>query len=258
MNSSIDRSQWTAIIPAAGKGSRLGFDRPKILFPVAGRMIVEWLLDFLLPNCAEIVFVLSPQGRPEVEQELERLIPGRYRIAIQEVPTGMGDAVGLGLEGVYTQHVAIVWGDQVALRRSSVDACLRAHAGPLQPDLTCPTVMRQDPYIHIERDPDGRIINLLQKREGDRMPSEGESDTGFFCFRTARLKELLAQLRETSGHGNATGEFNFLPIIPLTAREGVVATPKVMTLEETVGINSREDAALLEPLLLHRRQIELA
>lgn len=258
MNSPIDPTQWTAIIPAAGKGSRLGFDRPKILFPVAGRMIVEWLLDFLSPNCTEIVFVLSPEGCPDVEQELRRLIPGRYRIAIQQVPTGMGDAVGLGLEGVYTQHVAIVWGDQVALRRSSVDACLRVHAGPLQPDLTCPTVMRPDPYIHLERGPDGRIVNLLQKREGDRMPAEGESDTGFFCFRTARLKELLAQLRETSAHGHATGEFNFLPIIPLTAREGVVVTPEVMTLEETVGINSRADAAVLEPLLLHRRQTEVA
>jgi bifunctional N-acetylglucosamine-1-phosphate-uridyltransferase/glucosamine-1-phosphate-acetyltransferase GlmU-like protein len=255
---SIDPAQWTAIIPAAGKGSRLGFDRPKILYPVAGRMIVEWLLDFLLPNCASIVFVLSPQGRAEVELELSRLIPGRYRIAIQEVPTGMGDAVELGLAGVDTTHVAIVWGDQVALRRSSVDACLRIHAGPLNPDLTCPTVMRREPYIHLERDREGGISGLLQKREGDRMPPEGESDTGFFCFRTARLRELLARLRESSGHGNATGEFNFLPIIPLTAREGVVVTPRLMTLEETVGINSQEDAALLEPLLLKRRQIELA
>ncbi|HYA18967.1 MAG TPA: NTP transferase domain-containing protein [Bryobacteraceae bacterium] len=254
----IDPAQWTAIIPAAGKGSRLGFERPKILFPVGGRMIVEWLLDFLLPNCTSIVFVLSPHGRPAVEEELRRLIPGRYRIAIQEVPTGMGDAVELGLDGVYTRHVAIVWGDQVALRRSSVDACLRVHAGPLAPDLTCPTVMRSAPYIHVERDAEGRISGLLQKREGDRMPAEGESDTGFFCFRTARLKELLARLRATSGRGHATGEFNFLPIIPLAAREGVVVTPRIMTLEETIGINSKEDAALLEPLLLKRRPIELA
>lgn len=255
---SVDPAQWTAIIPAAGKGSRLGFDRPKILFPVAGRMIVEWLLDLLLPNCGSIVFVLSPQGRADVEQELKRLIPGRYRIAIQEVPTGMGDAVELGLGDVYTRHVAIVWGDQVALKRSSVDACLRVHAGPLEPDLTFPTVMRANPYIHIERNADGRIAGLLQKREGDRMPSQGESDTGFFCLRTARLRELLALLRETNARGSATGEFNFLPIIPLAAREGVVVTPRFMTLEETIGINSGEDAAVLEPLLRKRLQTEPA
>jgi bifunctional N-acetylglucosamine-1-phosphate-uridyltransferase/glucosamine-1-phosphate-acetyltransferase GlmU-like protein len=246
----IEPTQWTAIIPAAGKGSRLGFDKPKILYPVAGRMIVEWLLDFLLPNCQSIVFVLSPDGRQTVENELARLIPGRYRIAIQEVPLGMGDAVGLGINGVDTRHVAIVWGDQVALRRTSVDACLRLQQGPLAPDLTCPTVMRRHPYIHFERDGAGKIIGLLQKREGDVMPLEGESDTGFFCFQTSRLRSLLAGLRDgENSRGNATGEFNFLPVIPLAARKGIVITPRIMTLEETVGVNSKDDAVSLEPFL---------
>lgn len=246
----VDPAKWTAIVPAAGKGSRLGFARPKILYPITGRMIVEWLIDFLLPNCASIVFVLSPDGREPVEQELERLIPGRYSIAIQETPTGMADAVALGLAGVSTEYVAVVWGDQVALRRSSVEACMRIQQGPEQPDLTLPTVIRRDPYIHFARDQDGRIAKLLQKREGDEMPAEGESDTGFFCFRTARLRRLLDELRRGAGaQGNATGEFNFLPVIPLAARSGVVVTPHIMTLEETVGVNSAADAAVIEPFL---------
>ena len=144
--------------------------------------------------------------------ELERLIPGRYEIAIQSVPTGMGDAVAIGLERVATEHVAIVWGDQVALRRASVDACFRVQQGPLAPVLTCPTVMRRNPYIHFSRDAEGRISGLLQKREGDSMPEEGESDTGFFCFRAEALRALLAELREAAtSRGNATGEFNFCP-----------------------------------------------
>ena len=62
----------------------------------------------------------------------------------------MGDAVALALPLVTTPNVAVVWGDQVALRRSSVEACLRLHAGPLNADVTCPTVVRPDPYIHFE------------------------------------------------------------------------------------------------------------
>lgn len=246
----IDPEKWTAIVPAAGKGSRLGFDKPKILYPVAGRMIVEWLIDFLLPNCRTIVFVLSPDGRQTVENELARLIPGRYSIAIQQIPTGMGDAVDLGLREVSTEQVVIVWGDQVALRRSSVETCMRIQQGEMRPILTCPTVMRPDPYIHFVRDGAGRITGLLQKREGDQMPPEGESDTGFFCFRADRLRSLLAQLRaETGARGNSTGEFNFLPVIPLAAGQGMVITPDVMTAEETVGVNSQADAALVEPFL---------
>jgi len=247
---SITRGNWTAVIPAAGRGSRLGFARPKILYPVAGRMIVEWLLDFLKPCCGSFVFVLSPDGHRDVESELDLLIPGHYRTVIQDVPSGMGDAVDLALAIVETPQVAIVWGDQVALRPSSVEACIRLQDGPLHPDMTCPTVMRANPYIHFERDEEGRICAVRQRREGDAMPAEGESDTGFFCFRTDALRKLLSGLRAgRQKMGTETGEFNFLPVIPLAAQQGTTLTPHAMTIEETVGINSSEDAAAVEEFL---------
>jgi bifunctional UDP-N-acetylglucosamine pyrophosphorylase/glucosamine-1-phosphate N-acetyltransferase len=247
----IDPSGWTAIIPAAGRGSRLGYDRPKILYPIAGRPVLDWLLDFLQPNCSRLVFVLSPDGRLTVREELERAIPGRYDIVVQEVPTGMGDAVGLALDAVGTRHVVVVWGDQVALRRSSVDACLRLHDGPLEADVTCPTVFRANPYIHFDRDSSGRICALRQAREGDLMPERGESDTGFFCFRAGALRRLLEQQRQNPQQAGAlTREFNLLPVIPLAAKLGLsVITPRLMTLEETVGVNSTGDAAVVEAFL---------
>jgi hypothetical protein len=62
---------------------------------------------------------------------------------------------------------------------------------------------------------------------------------------------LLAELRASArATGNGTGEFNLLPVIPLAARQGVVLTPHIMSMEETVGINSSEDAAALEQFLL--------
>jgi bifunctional UDP-N-acetylglucosamine pyrophosphorylase/glucosamine-1-phosphate N-acetyltransferase len=235
---------WTAIVPAAGRGSRLGFDLPKILYPVAGRPILDWLLDFLAPHFGSIVFVLSPAGVDAVRRELEARIPGRYSIAIQETPTGMGDAVRIGLSQVTTPHVAVVWGDQAALKSSSVEACLALHEGTDRPEITCPTLIRPNPYIHFERGGDGRITALLQAREGDRMPETGESDTGFFCFRAGALRELLARV------GREGSESLLLPVIPLASRLGMtVLTPKLVTLEETIGVNSKEDAAALEAYL---------
>jgi bifunctional UDP-N-acetylglucosamine pyrophosphorylase/glucosamine-1-phosphate N-acetyltransferase len=247
----VDASAWTAVIPAAGRGSRLGSDRPKILYPVAGRPLLEWLLDFLEPNCSRLIFVLSPGGAAEVGPELERLIAGRYEIVIQEVPRGMGDAVELALPSIGTRHVVIVWGDQVALRRASVEACLRLHEGPLHAHITCPTVFRANPYIHFDRDAGGRISGLRQAREGDRMPEEGESDTGFFCFETQTLRRLLAGLRrQPAQEGRATGEFNFLPVIPFASHQGLeILSPGLMTLAETVGINSAADARAVEDFL---------
>ena len=253
--SAIDPAPWTAVVPAAGRGSRLGYDLPKILYPVAGRPVLHWLLGFLTPNCRRLVFVLSSDGKAVVADALERLVAGRYEIVVQENPTGMGDAVALALPVVTTPYVAVVWGDQVALRRSSVDACMRLHTGPLNADVTCPTVLCPDPYIHFERDGDGRICGLRQRREGDVMPERGESDTGFFCFRTGLLRQLLS---ESGGAvertGRATRESNLLPVIPLASRRGLtVISPRIMALEETVGINSRGDAEVVEAFLWRDR-----
>ena len=246
----VDPSQWTAVIPAAGRGSRLGFDRPKILYPVSGRPILDWLLDLLTPYCSRLVFVLSPQGASDVGVELERRIPGRYEIVVQEAPTGMGDAVSLGLSQVHTPHLAVVWGDQVALRQHSVEACLRLHQGVLLPDATCPTVLRTQPYIHFDRAPDGNLSGLRQAREGATMPETGESDTGFFCFRASKLGSWLEQVRASgTAAGNLTGEFNLLPVIPWAARQGLVLTPRLMEVGETMGVNSVQDAAAVEQFL---------
>jgi len=247
---SVDSACWTAVIPAAGRGTRLGFSRPKILYPLSGRPILDWLLDFLVPNCASLVFVLSPDGAGEVTAALEQRIPGRFAVVVQENPTGMGDAVALALPEVKTRHAAVVWGDQVALRRGSVETCMRLQEGPLQPSVTCPTVLRANPYIHFDRDAAGRLVGLRQAREGDAMPATGESDTGFFCFEAAALRRLLGRLRaESGGVGTATREFNLLPVIPLAAEHEVVLTPRVMRLEETVGVNTREDALAVEGFL---------
>src|SRR5262245_35924015 len=235
--------QWTAVIPAAGRGARLGFNLPKILYPVAGRPILDWLLDVLAPFHERMVFVLSPRGVDDVTVELERRVPGRFDVVVQPAPAGMADAVELALSMVKTPHVSVVWGDQAALRQVSVRQCLRLHAGPLRPDLTSPTVWRGDPYIHFERDATGRIVGLRQAREGDAMPARGESDSGFFCFNTDRLARLLKDARASGlAAGSRTREFTLLPVIPVAARGGLVLTPGIVRLEETVGVNSPEDA----------------
>jgi bifunctional N-acetylglucosamine-1-phosphate-uridyltransferase/glucosamine-1-phosphate-acetyltransferase GlmU-like protein len=251
----VDPALWSAIVPAAGRGSRLGFHRPKILYPVAGRMILEWLLDLLLPCCRTIVFVLSAEGSLEVAPELERLAPGRYKIAVQEQPIGMGDAVEVGARHVATRHAIAVWGDQVALRPLTIEAILRLHQGPLNPAATMPTLTVRAPYIHFPRDQAGNIVAVWQGREGDVMPEEGESDAGVFCFRSSDLTALLKELHASpAAMGRQTREFNFLPIFPLAAQTGrTVLTPCVLQPEETIGVNNEADARKLEDFLRNSR-----
>ncbi len=245
------RERWTAVIPAAGRGTRLAWSGPKILYPVLGRTILEWLFRALEPTCAELVLVLAPHAREVVLRECERLAPGRFHVAVQPEPVGMGDAVLRGLECVRTPLAAVVWGDQVALRRSSIAACQRLHQGPLAPDVTVPIVARSQPYIHVARDDAGTITAILQRREGDDLPAEGMSDTGFFCVHAERTRAWLAELATSDeGRGRATGEFNFLPVIPWAVRRGArVLAPRIMAPDEAIGINTADEARSLEAFL---------
>jgi len=250
LDAAVDPSLWTALIPAAGRGSRLGFDKPKILFPIGGKSILEWLVDLLRPLCSQFVFVLSPQGRELVEEVTRRLLPGRHRIAEQIEPRGMADAIACGLPAVETPNTMIVWGDQVALQPASLDFAMRIHQGPARPEATCPTLWRDRPYIHFERDARGRVVRVLQAREGDVLPDRGESDCGVFLFQTEALRRTLPRLlKSPESIGNRTRELNFLPIFPML--DSLISVP-IMTEAESVGVNSPADAEYLERQLRAR------
>jgi bifunctional N-acetylglucosamine-1-phosphate-uridyltransferase/glucosamine-1-phosphate-acetyltransferase GlmU-like protein len=245
------REDWTAIVPAAGRGSRLGFDKPKILYPVAGRTILEWLVQLLAPFCARLIVVASPEGAPVIAE----CAPADCEVVVQAEPLGMADAVASALPRLETRHALIVWGDQAALKPESIAECIRLHesAAALA---TVPVAMRPKPYIHFERDGSGRVVRVLQAREGDAMPDFGESDSGVFFFRSIALRRLLGELeRSGGGIGARTGEFNFLPVLALASRlEGSLLTPRIMTEEESIGVNTPEDAERLARVLRARHE----
>src|SRR5437868_12586295 len=109
-------SRWTAIIPAAGRGSRLGSDRPKILYPILDKPILCWLLDALVPACGEFVLVVSPEGYPAIGPVARQRLGASLKLVIQERPAGMADAVRLAAAAVRTEFAVVLWGDQVTVR----------------------------------------------------------------------------------------------------------------------------------------------
>lgn len=239
-----ERQRVTGVIPAAGRGTRLRSGAPKILYPVAGRVMLDWLLEKLLPVCSHVVVVVSPQAEPAVAAHLARRGGADVSLALQPEPVGMGDAVLRGLEQVQTAHACLVWGDQVALRPETIARTLLAHLQRPEARITLPLLRHKDPYIHFVRDAAGRLIGVLQKREGDAMPDVGESDAGLFVVTVHPVREALRTLAAEPGlRGALTGEINFLPIIPLLVRAGSdVLAIGGLEEQETQGVNTPEDA----------------
>ena len=239
----IDPANCTAIIPAAGRGSRLGSTLPKILFPIDGVSTLERLSAVLRPFCSTMVLVVSPASRDAVSAAAERICPGRFAIAEQTEPTGMFDAVACGFAAVSTPNTLVIWGDQAAVQSESLSLCFGLHYGVYEPGATMPTVVGASPYIHLKRNSEGAVVAVLQAREGDEMPETGESDCGVFLFRTSVLAAAMSQ--SDPGTGRRSGERNFLPILPVIERMSSILCVRISSAIEALGLNTPDDAERL-------------
>lgn len=247
-------TDWTVVIPAAGTGGRLGYERPKILYPILDRTILDWLIELFVDRCHRFVLVLSPGGAEQVSREVARRLGQRASWVLQEQPLGMADAIWQTRDAVDTPATAVVWGDQVTLAGQTVEACLRLHAARDHATLTLPTAWKERPYIHIVRDHAGRIVKVLEAREVDTELPAGENDCGLFAFSTEALFGVLGEARARGlGVGAETRELNLLPLLPhFEVGAHAVATLRLAGDEETLGVNSEEDARLAAKILRSR------
>jgi bifunctional UDP-N-acetylglucosamine pyrophosphorylase/glucosamine-1-phosphate N-acetyltransferase len=233
------------VIPAAGRGARLGASVPKVLVPVNGRPMLHHLLAVYAPYVQRVVVVVGPGALPQVNEYL-RGQDVQAETAVQPEPTGMLDAITAGVDEAAprpTERMWITWGDQVGVQPATLD---RLAGIETNADLALPTVWRDAPYIHLGRDAAGRIVRVLQRREGDAMPSRGESDMGLFSLSSRAAREWLPAFAREARRGHATGERNFLPFIAWAAARGPVPTCSPLDAMEAVGINTPEELEAVE------------
>ena len=244
--------EWTAVIPAAGKGSRLGYSRPKALFPVLGRPLIDWVLEPISRYCAQAVVIVSPEDEHSIREALgdkRGNLPIDFQL--QHESKGTADAVWCSRPSVRTPHTLVIWADQISVQPQTLELCMKAHLARPGAELTFPTAMREKPYISLVRDNSGRILAVEQARESRISTSSGESDCGLFLFATARLfEELERAALDEKRRGAATGELNLLSLIPeFDKQPGACACVRVSSPDETRGVNTAEEARHLETLL---------
>lgn len=240
------------IVPAAGRGSRLGLPTPKALVSVNGQPMLDRLVDLYRGYVDRIVVVSHPSFSADVAAR----VPEHADVVEQPAPTGMLDAILLAspiVSRVAPDWVWITWCDQIGvmpatLQRLGDDTAVAGRA------MVFPTVRQQNPYIHLQRDSAGRIVRVLHRREGDPMPAEGESDMGLFALTRDAFDNDLRQYSRDAVVGGATGERNFLPFIPWLAQRASVTTFPCTDPMEALGVNTPEDLRIMEAWLRERRR----
>jgi bifunctional UDP-N-acetylglucosamine pyrophosphorylase/glucosamine-1-phosphate N-acetyltransferase len=233
-----------AVIPAAGRGTRLGGDLPKILTLLTARDTI-WSILFakLTPLVDHIHLVLSSDGAKQFPA-----LPPNVSVSIQAEPTGMGDAIFRGFDA-WSKYdaVLIVWGDQVFVSANTLSRTVAA-LEPSRLHAILPVTRMAVPYVEYVFD-GPRLARVLQTREGDTTSPNGFSDVGTFLLGTEGLKTAWEEYLKTAPRGRGTGEINFLPFLPFLSRDGWTVTPlEVADTTEARGINTKDDLAFFQSL----------
>jgi bifunctional N-acetylglucosamine-1-phosphate-uridyltransferase/glucosamine-1-phosphate-acetyltransferase GlmU-like protein len=233
-----------AVIPAAGRGTRLGASGPKILTPLTDRDTIWSILHAkLAPLVDHIHLILSPDGAKNFPA-----LPANVTAGVQPSPVGMGDAIFRGHE-IWSQYDAllVVWGDQLFVSSDTLSRAIAALVTPSQSAIV-PVTRMAAPYVEYVFT-DGKLTQVRQTREGDMTTPNGFSDVGTFLLGTGGLKTAWDTYLAQAPRGAGTGEINFLPFLPFLSANGWAIIPvEVADTTEARGINTKEDLAFFQSL----------
>ncbi len=244
----------TAVILAAGQGTRMKSSLPKVLHAVAGKPLVHFPVRAALEaGCGEVVVVVG-HGREAVESYLSKAFPSKVKTAVQREQRGTGDAAKAGLDGVRqdAERVLVFYGDVPMLRAEDVAAVVRKLDEEPSAVVALATCTTENPfgYGRIMRDATGNIVAIREQRdlESDAERAIKEWNPGIYAARRAFFEEALASLEPN----NAQGELYLTDIVSFAARRGgrvvgVPSSPEVMD-----GVNDRAQLALADRAMSDR------
>jgi bifunctional UDP-N-acetylglucosamine pyrophosphorylase / glucosamine-1-phosphate N-acetyltransferase len=236
------------VILAAGKGTRMKSDLPKVLHPLAGKPLLSHVLAAADSLSPEKICVVYGHGGEALPQAIGR---SELAWAKQDPQLGTGHAVQQAVPYLNPDALCLILYGDVPLTRPETlqEMTLIAREGVI----ALLTVKLANPagYGRIVRDARGQVERIVEHK--DASPEElsiDEVNTGILCLPAGKLAGWLARLT----NNNAQGEYYLTDVIGMAAAEGEHVIPCHPAAEwEVLGINSRQQLAELERT--HQRNI---
>ncbi len=245
-------SAWSTVVLAAGLGKRMKSGLPKVLFPLAGRVLLEYPVRAALELGSEqVVVVVSPAHRETVAARLRQSFPtARLELVVQDPPRGTGDAARLGLEPVSAERVLILCGDTPLVQMASLAKLIGAIDEPTA-DLALLTACLSDPtgYGRVLRDGNGRVLEVREHRDCTaEQRAIGEVNAGMYFARVVALRRALGELSPT----NAQGEYYLTDTVASLVRRGGMVVGVPGDALDLLGVNDRAQLVQAEELMFQR------
>lgn len=227
------------VILAAGKGTRMYSDKPKVLHALAGKPLVQHVLDCATSLQPQQVCVVYGHGGETVPQAMQQY---SAKFVIQEPQLGTGHAVQQALPHLNDgSKTLVLYGDVPLIQRSTLHQMQQAGEG-----LVLLTVNLDNPtgYGRIVRDAEGDVQCIVEQKDASPEQLEiKEVNTGILLAPTTQLREWLGKL----GNNNAQGEYYLTDIVAMAVQQGMtVHTVQPAQRWEVEGINNKMQLATLE------------
>ena len=229
------------IILAAGQGTRMCSDLPKVLHPLGGKPLLHHVIETARRLDGDDLHVVVGHG---AEQVREVFSGTEVHWVVQAEQLGTGHAVAQVMPSIPDDHIVLVmYGDvplvSTATLRPLCELAEQGFIGLLTAELEDPTG-----YGRILHHADGSISGIVEEKDATRSQRAiPEINTGFLAASAARLRSWVDAL----DNNNASGEFYLTDVIARAVSDGCGVRGIAATdVEEVLGINDRSQLAVQE------------
>ena len=242
-----------AIVLAAGKGTRMRSDLPKVMHLAMGRPLLGWVLRAIEPAAVDQTIVVVGHGGDLVAD----ILPTGAVAVVQPEQRGTADAVAVGLDALDDDidEILVVPGDMPLLTAATLTSLLDAHRAS-DAAATVLTAVVDDPtgYGRIVRDGAGAVVAIVEDRDADpETAAIDEINTSVYVFDAAALRDALPRV----GNDNDQSEWYLTDVVGILAGDGLPVAAVAAGPMEATGVNTHGQLAAAAAELRRRINDEL-
>ena len=237
--------ELSIVILAAGKGTRMNSDLPKVLHKLNGKPLLDHVLDESeLLNPREIILVVGFKKEHVISHTKNRI---NLKNVTQIEQLGTGHAVLQTEEFLKDKkgHILILYGDVPNIKASTLEPIIDDHIKNNR-DLTLITAELDDPtgYGRIIRDKNARLLKIVEEKDcNDNEKKIKEWNPGIYIFKIPEVFEILNSIKAN----NASKEYYLTDAIGLAQQSNLqIKAIKIANSDEVLGINTAEQLEELE------------